>query len=280
MAAPTASSRPVASPSGPGTSAARPADVRAASQRGPSGPDYLPSLIPHDLLAGVVAAHRRLLDLVATVDDDILRRPSALPGWSVAHLLTHLARNADSHSGMVEAAAAGEVRPQYPGGQRQRNDDIDAGRDVPAQTARADIATAVARLEQAWDAVPVDAWRTGRGWIQAYGATTLADLVFLRWREVEIHLVDLALADVAGGPRWADLTAAYVDVEWARTVGVLPERLPSDLTVLLAPGDRPSTAVGRGDTVIVIDAPTLPTLAWLTGREPGAPDWPELTAWS
>ncbi|EIV95121.1 maleylpyruvate isomerase family mycothiol-dependent enzyme [Frankia sp. QA3] len=251
----------------------------ASSAAWPPGPDYLPSVVPHDRLAGCAAAHRRLLDLVERVDDDVLRRPSGLPGWTVAHLLTHLARNAESHSGMVEAATGGDVRDQYPGGQEQRDRDIAAGRDLPAATVRAEVAAAVARLERAWDAVHVDAWRTGFGRVSTYGVTTLADLVFLRWRETEIHLVDLALADL-GGPGWADLSPAYVEVEWAWTVRGLPSRLPPEVTVLLAPGDRPSTAVGRGEELVVVDVPTIPALAWLTGRDPGRPDWPELGPWT
>ncbi|CAO5193422.1 maleylpyruvate isomerase [Frankia sp. AiPs1] len=242
------------------------------------GSDYRPSTIPHDLLAGVTAAHGRLADVLAGVDDDTLRRPSELPGWSVAHLLTHIARNAEAHLGMVQAASVGEVRDMYPGGQAQRDGDIEAGRDVPAATARAAITDAMARLEQAWDAVPVDVWRTGLGRVIAYGPTSLADLVFLRWREAEIHLVDLGLAD-HDGPRWADLDAAYVDVEWAWTVRGLSERVPPEYTVLLAPGDRPSTAAGRGDRLVVVDVPALDALAWLTGRQPGADGWPPLGPW-
>ncbi|WP_041939993.1 MULTISPECIES: maleylpyruvate isomerase family mycothiol-dependent enzyme [Frankia] len=250
----------------------------ASSGAWSAGPDYRPSVVPHDRLAGCAAAHRRLLDLVERVDDEVLRRPSGLPGWTVAHLLTHLARNAEGHSGMVEAAAGGDVRDQYPGGQEQRDGDIAAGRDLPATTVRAEVAAAVARLERAWDAVHVDVWRTGFGRVSTYGVTTLADLVFLRWRETEIHLVDLALTDL-GGPSWADLSPAYVEVEWAWAVRGLPARLPPEVTVLLAPGDRPSTAVGRGDTLVVVDAPTTAALAWLTGREPGRPEWPALGPW-
>ncbi|WP_261567473.1 maleylpyruvate isomerase family mycothiol-dependent enzyme [Frankia gtarii] len=243
-----------------------------------AGADYRPSVVPHDRMAGCAAAHRRLLELVERVDDDVLRRPSGLPGWTVAHLLTHLARNAESHSGMVEAATGGDVRDQYPGGQDQRDRDIAAGRDLPAATVRAEVAAAVTRLERAWDAVHVDVWRTGFGRVSTYGVTTLADLVFLRWRETEIHLVDLALTDL-GGPGLADLSSAYVEVEWAWTVRGLPSRLPAEVTVLLAPGDRPSTAVGRGKELVVVDAPTIPALAWLIGRDPGRPDWPALGPW-
>ena len=58
------------------------------------------------------------------------RRPSLLPGWSVGHVLTHLARNGDSVVWRLEGAALGELRDQYPGGLEQRREDIDAGADA------------------------------------------------------------------------------------------------------------------------------------------------------
>ena len=54
-------------------------------------------------IAGCTAAHARLLDAIAELGDDDVRRPSLLPDWSIGHVLTHLARNADSHLHMLEA---------------------------------------------------------------------------------------------------------------------------------------------------------------------------------
>ena len=65
-------------------------------------------------------SHARLALTLAGVTDTDARRPSLLPGWSVGHVLTHLARNADSHVRMLEAAAVGEVADQYPGGNERR----------------------------------------------------------------------------------------------------------------------------------------------------------------
>lgn len=66
-------------------------------------------------VAGCTAAHRRLEATVASVDDATARRPSLLPGWTVGHVLTHVARNAESHVRMLEAALAGQAVEQYPG---------------------------------------------------------------------------------------------------------------------------------------------------------------------
>ncbi len=45
-----------------------------------------------------------------------MRGPSLLPEWSDGHVLTHLARNADSVVRRMEGAARGELVDQYPGG--------------------------------------------------------------------------------------------------------------------------------------------------------------------
>lgn len=246
---------------------------------GPSGAEYVPSVVPLDRLAGCAAAHQRLLDVAGRLDDTSVRRPSGLPGWTVGQLLTHLARNADSHTGMIEAAKAGDARAQYPGGARQRNDGIDAGRDRSAAAVVDDLRAALRRLERAWDGVGIGTWRHGLGRTDTYPFTTLSDLVFLRWREVEIHLVDLGLADL-GGPRWEDLSPAYVEAEWVWTLRWLPPRVPPEVTVVLAPGDRTSSAVGRGEHRVIVDVSTLDALRWLTGRDAGRPDWPPLTPWS
>ena len=41
-------------------------------------------------------SHDRLRKAIAGLADDDVRAPSLLPGWSVGHVLNHIARNADS----------------------------------------------------------------------------------------------------------------------------------------------------------------------------------------
>ncbi|WP_045876879.1 maleylpyruvate isomerase family mycothiol-dependent enzyme [Pseudofrankia sp. DC12] len=257
-----------------------------ATHTTPVGAGYLPSPVPHDLLAGVSASHRRLLALAAALDDATVARPSLLPGWTVGHLLHHLTVDAHGHTNVVQAACAGAapvpLRDTGPTGP-------DAGAASAAERLHADLAAAIAGLERAWDTAHVEVWRTGLGRCRPEpadgappdGPVTLSDLVFLRWREVEIHGVDLGLAD-RGGPGWADLPAPYVDTEWDWTTARLPERLPPGVSVVLAPGDRPSRAFGAGSRPAVVRTSTAETLRWLLGRlpRPAAPrGWPELRSW-
>ncbi|ONH30694.1 maleylpyruvate isomerase [Pseudofrankia asymbiotica] len=229
--------------------------------------------MPHDLLAGAFTGHRRLLALASAVEDQVTARPSLLSGWTVGHVLSHLAQDADTHIRLFESAATG----RDPGAGSDSCVDLDVAAARPARLIRDDLARAIAALERAWDRTHVDVWRTG---IAHHGRapTSLTDLVFARWREVEVHLVDLGLID-RGGPGWADLPATYVDAEWAWSTARLSERLPPEVTVLLAPGDRPSRAFGDGPRMVTVRASTLETLRWLLGRLPTAAtptEWPPL----
>ena len=56
---------------------------------------------------------RSVVEPLAHLD---LTKPSVLPGWSIAHVLVHLARNADSHRRRIEASARGDMVDQYVGG--------------------------------------------------------------------------------------------------------------------------------------------------------------------
>jgi len=234
------------------------------------------SPVPREWLVGCVAAQRRLDSVVERVTDKIARRPSLLEGWTVGHVLTHLARNADSHRGMVEGAQAGEVRPQYPGGRAERERSIQAGAGRPAAELVADVRESNRRLEAAWAETSEEAWATGVG-ARRRGMTTIADSVWQRWREVELHMLDMGLADV-GGPGWDDLSDGYLDVEYRETVAKLGERVPVGMTVVLIPGDRPSRAVGTGDELVVVRAAPRRILAWLVGRG-DEPTWPRLGPW-
>jgi maleylpyruvate isomerase len=234
------------------------------------------SFRPDAWIDGCLAAQVRLADLTDRLSDDDARRPSLLEGWTVGHVLTHLARNADSHLGIVQAAQRGELVPQYPGGPPERNRAIEAGWSRPAAAIADDVRTAQRRLEAAWASTDAETWATGCG-LRRQGPTTLADLVFYRWQEVEVHLADLGLVD-RGGPTWDGLSDGYVDLEWTNTLNALPPRVPAAVTLLLVPGDRPSRAVGNGPERHTLRAPTRQLLRWLLGRG-GEPTWPALGPW-
>ncbi len=195
-----------------------------------------------EVIASCRAAHRRLLRTIEPLTDDAIRLPSQLPGWSVGHVLTHLARNADSHVRMLEAARRGEEVEQYEGGYDQRAADIEVGANRSADALREDVHASAWALEEAWGRMTPQAWKghglaRGRPW-------PCRELPFHRWREVEIHHVDLGLGY---GPE--DWSESYVRRELPRALASVPTRLADP------------TARSR-------------LLAWLVGRasEPGRLD--------
>lgn len=193
---------------------------------------------------GAAAAHGRLVADLATLTDDQAAQPSLLPGWSVAHVLTHIARNADSHVPMLQAANRGEVVAQYPGGVDQRNADIEAGAGRPVAALIADVAASNARLEAAWAAMTPDGW-AGQG-LSAFGPVAIDDLPFRRWRETVVHQADLGLSYT-----WRDWPADYVRLELARMTMLWASRKPMGLTTLpaaamvLSDHERTAWLIGR-----------------------------------
>lgn len=189
-------------------------------------------------IAGCTGAHRRLEETLDSVDDDAVRRPSPLPGWSVAHVLTHLARNAESHVRMLDAAVAGEAVEQYPGGHDQRSRDIEVGARRAADELRADVRAADAGLEAAWARMTATAW-SGHGLTQGV-EWPCRWLPFHRWREVEIHHVDLGL-----GYSPLDWPEDYVGRELPLALATVPDRLSTGgrarmLAWLIGRADQPS----------------------------------------
>lgn len=168
---------------------------------------------------GCRAAHARLLVTLSTVTDGTARQPSRLPGWTVGHVLTHLARNADSHTRRIGGALRGEVMDQYPGGWEGRAAEIEAGAGRPAAALVADVRASAEALEDAWSSMPDEAWdRHGRA---VSGKLVSMDaLLFSRWREVEIHHVDLGVG--FGYQDWSDAFVAY---ELPRALATVPDRL-------------------------------------------------------
>ena len=134
---------------------------------------------------------RRILLTVGDLTDEQAAARSRLPGWTRAEVLTHLARNADGGRGIAQAAARGEIGSQYPGGAQQRRAGIAAGRGVGAAPLLADLRRSCDALMEAWMQLPDDAWE--RFGASLTGRRTQREWVWARWREVEVHHVDLGL---------------------------------------------------------------------------------------
>jgi maleylpyruvate isomerase len=204
---------------------------------------------PHDAIARVVRSQQRFDLAIAPLDDADVRRATTLPGWTVAHVLTHVARNADSHTRRTEAAVRNEMVDQYPGGFEGREAEIEAGAKRSARELIDDVRRSAERMETAWRAAPSSAWTNVTRDVGGR-ERPLHELVFRRWQEVEVHLVDLGI-----GVTYRDWPDDFV-VEW------LP-RLRRFFP------DRPETPAGLDER---------DELAWLYGRLQ-RDDLPVLPSW-
>jgi maleylpyruvate isomerase len=196
-------------------------------------------------LDGVRAAHQRLAERLAGLTDARARQPSLLPGWTVGHVLAHVARNAQGMQGMVEAAANGGVAPMYPGGLQQREADIEQGAGRRAVELVADVVATSAALESACAALSAQQWEHGSG-ITVFGPIPIADVPSRRWREAVVHHTDLGL-----GGDWADWPADFVEMELGRLPAQWASRHTPGATTL------PAQALAVSDHHRV---------AWLLGR--------------
>jgi maleylpyruvate isomerase len=211
-----------------------------------------------DEMAGITD---RLLATVDTFSDDDVRAPSGLPGWTRAHVLTHVARNADGLANVAHWARTGEVRPMYPGGPDGRNAAIEEGAGRHVGDLRLDLDQSAERLLAAFAnfdadglAREVEGSRGSRwqGW----------ELPLIRMREVEIHHVDLA--------------AGYTSADWSP--GFAVRTLDQVAPQFLARGDCPVSVLQDPDGRTWAVGASGPTLtgaahelaAWLIGRSAGA----------
>jgi maleylpyruvate isomerase len=221
---------------------------------------------------GVLRSHRRLLATVTSIDDATAARPSLLPGWDVAMLVTHLARNADGHAFAAEGARLGERRQRYPD-RAARDAGIEAGRGRTAADLLDDFSGSMLRLEAAWEALPPEAWSLVAA--DAGGDDEpVVELPRFRWRETEIHHVDLGLAFTT-----ADWDDEFVRTELDRWGPGIGERLVGGGAAVVATTDTgQSWSFGDPASARRVEAPACSILEWLIGR--GAAGFPSLGPWS
>ena len=179
------------------------------------------SLTVADVLRHVAEAQQRLEDVVGRMTDADGQAPSALDGWTRGHVFSHLARNADSQVGMLEGAARNEIVAQYPGGDAQRDGDIEAGVGRSVADQLADLETGHRRFLAAAAELSGDEWN--RHTLSRLGELPAWVTPWARWREVEVHGADLGLAPTAGQVRLsADFVAQFLPPELDRLPGRLP----------------------------------------------------------
>jgi maleylpyruvate isomerase len=211
------------------------------------------------LLTALPGADDRLLSTLGSLTDDAVRRPSLLPGWTIGHVLTHLARNADALVNLCDWARTGVRKPMY-ASVEAREADIEAGAGRALGVQVEDLQAAEARLRERFEDLPDAAWEAEVSWPS--GVSRTADqIVVARLNEVEVHHVDLGLGysfdDVPAELREVLLT--YVTTRW-----------PDDVPVMLRSSDSEWTSPDRPGDARIVTGGNAALLSWVLGRDDGS----------
>jgi maleylpyruvate isomerase len=209
---------------------------------------------PLVLLTDVDRSTEALIRTASDVDPTVVTQPSLLPGWTVGHVLTHVARNADALTRLLTGARTGTPAEAYAPG--QRTDEIEAGATRPLREQIEDIRASHDRFADAGAAMPAEAWTTRLEFI----GMPAAGIPWTRLREVEVHHVDLALSYTPAD--WSDAFAL-------RLLKELVAGATGPAMVLRPLGVEHALTIGDDDKAPVIGGPARSIAAWLAGRADG-----------
>ncbi|MGC4111811.1 MAG: maleylpyruvate isomerase family mycothiol-dependent enzyme [Nocardioides sp.] len=228
-----------------------------------------------DQVTGHVAeASGRVVRAVDALPDSAWDGPSALPDWTRAHLVAHLALNAEALArllhGVVADPAEDVPRTMYDSDDQRAADIAELASANPSEV-RDRLLGATTILADAVAAMPDDAWETRVERTPGGLPMRAASVPGMRWRELEIHHVDL---DAGYAP--SDWEPAFAE----HLLDAMTKRLHPAEAFEIRPSDSPRTwVVGPGDAsndsdgeyaVPVVAGPAADLGWWLTGR--GAPD--------
>lgn len=212
---------------------------------------------PLVLLTDVDRATEKLLRTAQDLDPASIGSASLLPGWTVGHVLTHIARNADAQTNLLTWARTGVETPMYPSPEA-RTAGIEAGAGRPLREQVEDIKQSHERFADAGAAMPAEAWAVV---LPAIGQPAAA-VPWARLREVEVHHVDLG--------------AGYTPADWPdafalRLLREIVSGASEGPSMILRPwGVEHSLTLGVADDATpVVGGPTKSLAAWLAGRADG-----------
>jgi maleylpyruvate isomerase len=203
-------------------------------------------------------ATQRLVRAVDGLEDAAWAEPSALPDWTRAHVVAHLALNAEGLAGALAGIVQDDPTPMYASQEARDADIADLAAAGPAEV-RTRLLGATTELADAMAAVPDDAWSVRIERVPGGRTFRAASVASMRLREVEIHHADLA-AGYSPDDWEPDFAVLLVDSMGKREASAEPfQAVATDC-------DR-SWTFGEGGPTVSGHAAALGW--WLTGRGTG-----------
>ena len=213
---------------------------------------------------------RVVAGLVERLTDDDFAAPSALPDWTRAHVVAHLARNADALGNLLGWARTGVEKRMYPS-REERNAGIAATAALSPAELRADYAAASGRLAEAIETMPTERW-TAEVRTMLDRPVPGTEVPWMRAKEVWVHGVDLR-AGLGFPDVPVEFSAALVD----DVLGLFAERgQPLDVTIAATDVDRTwgaGTPSVQGPVAAIAAWLTRSDTSGLTGDVPAPPAW-------
>lgn len=204
-----------------------------------------------------------LRDTIGILESD-WHAPSLLPGWTRAHVATHLARGADRLRRVTETSLSGTNVREVP--VTDRLEELEWGADRNGLELQIDLDTSASALTATWNAVTD--WHRP---VRFLGRTRpLAILPVIRLHEISVHHLDLDCGFTADR---LPAEAAVPLLGWV-TDRVRDIDLPA-IAIEAASGF--TDTIGRGPITATAQAGDSRLWAWLSGRAAlAAPDGSEL----
>jgi len=225
-------------------------------------------------------ASQRLVRTVDGLADERLQEDSLLPGWSRAHVVAHLALNAEALERVLNRVAAREPVTMY-GSQEERDGDIAELAATGPSAVRERLLKSVTCFGEALRTFPADRVELRVERVPGGPDFRAGDVPAMRWREVEVHHADLD----AGYTREQWPAAFSVDTLDALATGEAPPRTWPRPVRLLARDVARTWDVGTGEPELTVTGNAADLAWWLTGRGGGdgltsdQGELPEVPAW-
>lgn len=197
---------------------------------------------------------RTISDLTA----EQLRGPSLLPGWSRAHVIAHVALNAEGFVAVANTPEGLWPALMYPGGTTERDRDI-------ATLAHSSTSQLLDRFREA-NACFIETWDPPcplRDCATAEGHPTFSSSSVLqrRLRELQVHLIDLDVGDVGIDVWMPAFVEADLGLQWPTVAHRTSQPVVVDDEFGVRWETGPSTS--RGPTPVVTRRQLL---AWVLDR--------------